>query len=224
MHHRHGWNRRYLTVCVYFMKFDNFTGPCNSASRIYIYLYIDIRLWNMTAHHAYPQWTFPTRTKSIYSLLFAHNNGIFRFSTLSTVSPHSLLRKIGCNNAISTKSWGCEIGKIKICTHSFIQVFFFSSFLSLQQLSIQFHEMLTSTFEYPSESSFSEEINMSNGDDYGINNESDLMNNSSFLGNAPIGKCHKKHFCAIIHTRESRITIVHPWRIERGYAVVRWNH
>lgn len=71
---------------------------------------------------------------------------------------------------------------------SFTHILVFILFSELQQMSIQFHELLTSTFEYPSESSFSEEINMSNGDDYGVN-ESDLMNNSSFLGNTPIGKC-----------------------------------
>lgn len=72
--------------------------------------------------------------------------------------------------------------------------------------------MLTSTFEYPSESSFSEEINMSNGDDYGINNESDLMNNSSFLGNAPIGKCHTKSISvqSFILTSHDFTHILHP--------------
>lgn len=62
-------------------------------------------------------------------------------------------------------------------------------------MSIQFHEMLTSTFEYPSESSFSDEqSNGSHGlDDFNDTSDLDLLHNGSFLGNStPIGKKYEQ--------------------------------
>lgn len=56
-------------------------------------------------------------------------------------------------------------------------------------MSIRFNDVLTSTFEYPSESSLCDEIGLSNGDDDDFDGDgSDLMYNGHFFGNSPIGK------------------------------------
>lgn len=49
--------------------------------------------------------------------------------------------------------------------------------------------MLTSTFEYPSESSLCDEIGLSNGDMSFDDDDTDLLySNGHFLGSSPIGK------------------------------------
>lgn len=59
-------------------------------------------------------------------------------------------------------------------------------------MSIRFNEVLTSTFEYPSESSLCEEIGLSNGNNgtrFDDDEDTDLLySNSHFLGSSPIGK------------------------------------
>lgn len=58
----------------------------------------------------------------------------------------------------------------------------------LQQMSIRFNEVLTSTFEYPSESSLCEDIGLSNGDSFDDDDTDLLYSNGHFLGSSPIGK------------------------------------
>lgn len=56
-------------------------------------------------------------------------------------------------------------------------------------MSIRFNENLTSTFEYPSESSLCEEIGLSNGDTHFDDDDTDLLYSTGhFLGSSPIGK------------------------------------
>lgn len=59
-------------------------------------------------------------------------------------------------------------------------------------MSIRFNEVLTSTFEYPSESSLCEEIGLSNGNSgthFDDDDDNDLLySNGHFLGSSPIGK------------------------------------
>lgn len=62
-------------------------------------------------------------------------------------------------------------------------------------MSIRFNDELTSTFEYPSESSLCEEIGLSNGDTNFDDDDTDLLySNGHFLGSSPIGKYKKKAF------------------------------
>lgn len=87
----------------------------------------------------------------------------------------------------------CFLSRLQFYLFYFIDLFLFQ-FL-LQQMSIQFHEMLTSTFEYPSEGSFSDEqSNGSHGlDDFNGTSDSDLLHNGSFLGNSTsIGKKYEQ--------------------------------
>lgn len=68
-------------------------------------------------------------------------------------------------------------------------------------MSIRFNDELTSTFEYPSESSLCEEIGLSNGDTNFDDDDTDLLySNGHFLGSSPIGKYNKKH-----------LTFSNPW-------------
>lgn len=54
---------------------------------------------------------------------------------------------------------------------------------------------MTSTFEYPSESSLCDEIGLSNGDtDFGDDDTDLLYSNGHFLGNSPIGKFNTNVF------------------------------
>lgn len=89
----------------------------------------------------------------------------------------------------------------------FLFQFYFHFFLigrvetTTQQLSLRFNEVLTSTFEYPSESSLCEEIGLSNGNGgvggthFDDDDDTDLLySNGHFLGSSPIGKCDNKIF------------------------------
>lgn len=61
-------------------------------------------------------------------------------------------------------------------------------------MSIRFNENLTSTFEYPSESSLCEEIGLSNGDTHFDDDDTDLLYSTGhFLGSSPIGKSIVPH-------------------------------
>ncbi|XP_055306272.1 uncharacterized protein LOC129570613 isoform X2 [Sitodiplosis mosellana] len=55
-----------------------------------------------------------------------------------------------------------------------------------KQMSIRFNDVLTSTFEYPSESSLCEEIGLSNGDSFDDDDSDLLYSNGHFLGSSPI--------------------------------------
>lgn len=63
-------------------------------------------------------------------------------------------------------------------------------------MNIRFNETLTSTFEYPSESSLCDDIGLSNGDLDFVDHETEaLYSNGNFLGNSPIGKIDILSFC-----------------------------